>query len=68
MTDITRLNEYNLSEKPAIDLLERMGYSYTPDANLQQECTSLRDAIILVQLEVAIRHINPAIDEQTNTK
>jgi hypothetical protein len=29
MTDPTRLNEYNLSEKPAIDLLKRMGYTYS---------------------------------------
>ncbi len=64
MTDPTRLNEYNLSEKPAIDLLERMGYTYVPGANLQGERASLRDAVLLNQLEAAIRRINPALNDQ----
>lgn len=53
MTDPIRLNEYNLSEKPAIDLLERLGYTYIPGANLAVERTSLRDAVLLNQLEAA---------------
>ncbi|MDZ4770532.1 MAG: hypothetical protein SGJ24_15510 [Chloroflexota bacterium] len=54
MTDPTRLNEYNLSEKPAIDLLERMGYSYIPGANLAGERASLREAVLLGQPGAAI--------------
>jgi len=64
MTDPTRLNEYNLSEKPAIDLLERMGYSYIPGANLVAERASLRDAVLRDQLEAAIRRINPHLNEE----
>lgn len=64
MIDPTRLNEYNLSEKPAIDLLERMGYTYIPGANLAVERASLRDAVLLGQLEAAIRRINPHLNEQ----
>lgn len=63
MTDLTRFNEYNLSEKPAINLLERMGYRYVPGANLAGERASLRDSILLNQLEAAIRQINPHLNE-----
>ena len=64
MTDPTRLNEYNLSEKPAINLLERMGYTYIPGANLVAERASLRDAVLRGQLEAAIRRINPQLNDQ----
>lgn len=67
MTDPTRINEYNLSEKPAIDLLKHMGYAYIPGVNLAAERASLRDVVLLSQLKAAIQRINPHLNEQNVT-
>lgn len=47
MTDPTCHNEYNLSEKPEVDLLERTAYTYISRASLQGERASLRRRVRL---------------------
>jgi type I restriction enzyme R subunit len=63
MTNTDRLTEYTLSEKPALDLLQTLGYTYIPGANLSAERASLRDATLLGQLEAALRRINPHLTD-----
>jgi len=67
MIDPLRLNEYHLSEAPAVDLLRALGYTYIPGANLAVERSSLREPVLAGQLEAAIKRLNPHLN-QTNAR
>jgi type I restriction enzyme R subunit len=68
MTDRLPFTEYHLSEAPAVDLLRALGYTYIPGANLAGERASLRDAVLVGQLEAAIRRINPHLTDTNVTQ
>ena len=71
---ITQLqNEYILVEKPAIDQLQSIGYTYINGDELlpehpSQERDSLRDIILIKRLAKSIKRINPWINEDNLLK
>jgi type I restriction enzyme, R subunit len=66
MNDIyapTRKDEYDESEEPAILQLRAMGYDYLGQIELNKERRDFREVLLYDRLEVAIRKINPELDE-----
>ncbi len=59
----TKKEEYEKSEKPAILLLEQMGYKYKTQTDLNKERKDLREVLLYDRLEAAIRKLNPKFDE-----
>jgi type I restriction enzyme R subunit len=55
------LDELQLAEKPAIDILQDIGYEYASPADLAEERTSTSDVVLLERLEESLQRINPEI-------
>ena len=56
-------NEAGQSEDPAIELLEKLGYTYVPPETLDAERDSLRDVVLVARLEAALRRLNPWLSD-----
>jgi len=56
-------NEAGLSEAPAVEVLEKLGYTFTPAETLTPERDSLRDAVLARRLSAALKRLNPWISD-----
>lgn len=56
-------NEAGLSEDPAIELLQKLGYSYAGPDLLESERDSLRDVALPRRLTGALKRLNPWISD-----
>lgn len=53
-------NELRLAEEPAVDLLEKLGYTYAPAEELLADRGGLeRQPVLIARLERALRRLNP---------
>ena len=55
-----QIDEYNLVEKPALDLFDKLGYNYLDGKKLKKE---LQQFFLLGILRRKIQEINPWLDE-----
>ncbi|MFO0692913.1 MAG: type I restriction endonuclease subunit R [Polyangiales bacterium] len=55
--------EIGLSEGPAVELLERFGYTFVSAGDLDDERPQPTDVILIGRLEAALRRLNPWISE-----
>ena len=58
MTTPAKLNEYNHAEKPARQLLERLGWAYVPRETLAAERGDEREALLKGRLRGALLRLN----------
>ena len=56
-------DELHLSENPAVELLESLGYTYMPPEELDQERTSPKDTILTGRLASALKRLNPWLSD-----
>ena len=56
-------DELHLSENPAVELLESLGYTYVPPEDLEQERPSLKEAILTTRLAAALQRLNPWVSD-----
>ena len=56
-------DELHLSENPAVELLESLGYTYLRSEDLEQERPSLKEAILTGRLAAALKRLNPWLSE-----
>src|SRR5258706_423400 len=61
-------NEANLSENPAIEHLERLGYTYVAAETLEGERGSLKEAVLGKRLASAVKRLNPWVSEDNVQK
>ncbi len=52
-------NEIHLSEDPAIELLQALGYTFAPPEQLESERESLKEIILISRPEKKLRELNP---------
>jgi type I restriction enzyme R subunit len=57
-------NEIHLSEDPAVELLEAMGYAILSSDILDKERDSLKEVVLTARLENALKRINPWVSEE----
>ena len=58
-----RNSEYNDSERPAIELLKKLGYDYYDASKQDEERDSGSDPILINRLQKALKRINPWLDD-----
>ncbi len=58
-------NEAGQSEVPAVELIQKLGYSYVPPEVLEAERGSLREVVLVGRLTAALRRLNPWISDDT---
>ena len=63
-----RWDEYSLSEKPVLEQLQAMGYTYAPDTVLEEERETPRDVVLEARLAKAIKRLNPWITDDNLKK
>ena len=56
-------DELHLSENPAVELLESLGYTYVPPEDLEKERPSLKEAVLTNRLAAALKRLNPWLSE-----
>jgi len=61
-------NEIHLSEDPAVELLEALGYTFIPSERLDSERESLKEVILVPRLAKKLKEINPWLSEENLTK
>ncbi|MEW6088309.1 MAG: type I restriction endonuclease subunit R [bacterium] len=61
-------NEINLSENPAVELLEKLGYAFVPSEKLDLERESLRDTVLVHRLEKKLEELNPWLSDENLKK
>jgi type I restriction enzyme R subunit len=61
-------NELHLSEDPAAELLESIGYTFVSSEDLDKERSSQKEVILISRLEKAIRKLNPWISDENLKK
>ncbi|MGB8952293.1 MAG: type I restriction endonuclease subunit R [Candidatus Aminicenantales bacterium] len=61
-------NEIHLSEEPAVELLQALGYTFVPSEQLESERESLKEVILIPRLERKLKDINPWLSEENLTK
>ncbi len=61
-------NEIHLSEDPAIELLQAMGYSFASLEQLEQERGSLKEIVLVSRLEKKLKEINPWLSDENLKK
>ena len=61
-------NEASLSENPAVDQLQRMGYQYVPGESLDTERESLKDVVLTKRLATALQRLNPWLSDDNVSK
>jgi type I restriction enzyme R subunit len=59
-----RSEEFDESEKPALDQIISMGYEYKSQADINIERKDYRQILLYDRLEKAIRKLNPELDEE----
>ena len=64
MTAASKLNELNLAEEPARELLERLGYGYVPRDALAGEREGERDVLLTKRLTAALLRLNEWMTEE----
>ncbi len=57
-------SEIHLSEDPTVELLEVLGYAVASPEDLEKERGGLKDVVLTVRLEKALRRINPWVSEE----
>lgn len=61
-------NEANLSENPAVEHLERLGYTYVPAEVLEAERESLKEVVLAKRLATAVKKLNPWLSDDNVQK
>lgn len=61
-------NELHLSEDPAVELLQSIGYAFVPADELDRERGSQKEVILVGRLERAVRKLNPWISDENLKK
>jgi type I restriction enzyme R subunit len=61
-------NEENLSENPAVQQLEALGYTYVPAEPLEAERESLKEVVVSKRLATALKRLNPWLSEDNVQK
>lgn len=61
-------NEIDLSEDPAVELLQGLGYAFVPSERLEKERGSLRAVILFPRLAAALKKLNPWLSEDNVKK
>jgi type I restriction enzyme R subunit len=61
-------NEASLSENPAGEHLERLGYKYVPPETLEAERESLKEFILTRRLSAALKKLNPWLSDDNVAK
>lgn len=56
-------NEITLSEDPAVEQLQRLGYAYVAPSTLEAERDSLKDVVLSKRLAAAVKRLNPWISD-----
>ena len=56
-------NESGQSEAPAVEVLEKLGYTYIPADTLAPERESLRDAVLARRLSASLKRLNPWLSD-----
>lgn len=56
-------DELHLSENPAVELLQSLGYAYVPPETLEAERGSLNETILTKRLAKALRKLNPWLSD-----
>ena len=64
MTSPAKLNEYNHAERPALDLLERLGWTYVPRDALAAERGDERQVLLKRRLQAALLRLNQWMTEE----
>lgn len=68
MTNFQDWNELHLSEDPAVELLQSIGYAFIPSEDLDKERSSQKEIVLISRLEKAIRKLNPWISDENLKK
>ncbi|WP_128476534.1 type I restriction endonuclease subunit R [Halorussus pelagicus] len=58
------LNELSLSETPAIEIFQELGYDHVPGAELNSERVSTSDVVLQERLRESLRKFNPDVPEK----
>jgi type I restriction enzyme, R subunit len=61
-------NEQHLSEAPALELLQALGYAYVTPETLEVERGSLKETILTNRLGTALRRLNPWLSDDNTHK
>lgn len=61
-------NELHLSEDPAIELLQAMGYAFVSPEQLESERESLKEVILVSRLENKLKELNPWLSNENLKK
>lgn len=61
-------NELHLSEDPAVELLQAIGYTFVSAEELDRERKSQKEVILVGRLERAVRKLNPWISDENLKK
>jgi type I restriction enzyme R subunit len=61
-------NEENLAELPAVELLQKLGYTYVAPEGLEAERGSLKGAVAGKRLAIAVKKLNPWISDDNISK
>ena len=56
-------NELHLSEDPAVELLQALGYAYVAPEVLEAERESLKETVLTKRLGKALKKLNPWLSE-----
>jgi len=68
MTKSKGWDEAHLSEDPAVELLQELGYSYVDPETLEAERDSLKEIALTERLVTALRKLNPWLSDANVTK
>ena len=63
MPIIASWNEQRLSEDPAVELLQSLGYTYIPSETLEGERASLKEAVLASRLAASLERLNPWLSD-----
>jgi type I restriction enzyme R subunit len=61
-------NEINLSENPAVELLEKLGFTYVAPEVLEAERETLKETVVVGRLAKALKKLNPWISDDNARK
>ncbi len=57
-------NEIHLSEDPAVELLQALGYTFVPPEQLEIERESLKEVVLVSRLEKKLKELNPWLSDE----
>ena len=63
MPNAVTWNERDLSEDPAVDLLQSLGHRYMPPEALEGEREGPKDVVLASRLEAALKRLNPWLSD-----